>query len=176
MPCRWVFLSIQAPLANLEGVHLWDFWEKRSSTSGFLSWTQRLLRIYVGATAPMIRYGAQRARILRPRCIGAERPQTQLLIYLSMHACTFCMKCCKKKQIFHNEFVHHSIASCYSPLQTKHFVTLLFSLQFILLKNFYIYLKNYREHCLNLVFKHMGMFQKLHIKKCDILSHITNTN
>jgi len=24
-----------------------DFWEKRSSTSGFLSWTQRLLRIYV---------------------------------------------------------------------------------------------------------------------------------
>ena len=31
----------------------------------------------------MIRYGAQRARLLRPRCIGAERPRTQLLINLS---------------------------------------------------------------------------------------------
>ena len=35
----------------------------------------------------MIRYGAQRARLLRPRCIVAERPRTQLLIYLPIHVC-----------------------------------------------------------------------------------------
>ena len=29
--------------------------------------------------APMIRYGAQKARLLRPRCIWAERPRTQML-------------------------------------------------------------------------------------------------
>jgi len=33
----------------------------------------------------MIRYGAQRTRLLRPRCIGAERPRTQLLIYPSIY-------------------------------------------------------------------------------------------
>lgn len=37
--------------------------------------------------------------------------------------------------------IFHSTASCYSPLQTKHFVTLLFSLQFILLKILSIYLE-----------------------------------
>ena len=88
---------------------------------------------------------------------------------VSMHACTSCTKCYKKKTIFHNGFVCYSTASCYSPLQTKHFVILLFSLQFILLNILYIYLKNNWKHCLNLVFKHMGMFQKLHIKKSDIL-------
>jgi len=41
--------------------------------------------------------------------------------------------------------------------------------QFILLKFLYSYLENNWEHCLILVFKHMGMFQKLHIKKSDIL-------
>ena len=35
--------------------------------------------------APMIRYGAQRAPLFRPRCIGAERPQTQLLIYPNLN-------------------------------------------------------------------------------------------
>jgi len=33
----------------------------------------------------MVRYGAQRARLLRPRCIGAEGPRTQLLIYLYIY-------------------------------------------------------------------------------------------
>ena len=84
------------------------------------------------------------------------------------HACTFCRKCCKKP-IFHNGFICHSTASCYSSLQTKHFVILLFSLQFILPKILYIYLKNNWKHCLNLLFKCKGMFQKLHIKKFDIL-------
>lgn len=74
-----------------------------------------------------------------------------------------------KKPILHIGFVCHSTASCYSPLQTKHFVTLLFSLQFILLTILYNYLKNNWKHCLNLVFKHMGMFQKLRIKKSDIV-------
>ena len=40
----------------------------------------------------MIRYGAQRA-CLRPRCIGAERPRTQMPIYLSIYVpiylCTY---------------------------------------------------------------------------------------
>jgi len=30
--------------------------------------------------------GAQRANLLRPRCVGAERPRTQLQIYLSILA------------------------------------------------------------------------------------------
>ena len=54
--------------------------KERSSISGFLSWTQRLLRLSLRAMVPLIWYGAQRTRQIRPRCIGAEGPRTQLTI------------------------------------------------------------------------------------------------
>ena len=41
----------------------------------------------------MIRYGAQRASLLRPRCIGAERPRTQLLINQSIYL-SICLSVC----------------------------------------------------------------------------------
>jgi hypothetical protein len=44
MPCKWVPLSIGAPLGNLEGGFACrDFWIEKDSISGFLSWTDRTL-------------------------------------------------------------------------------------------------------------------------------------
>jgi len=42
------------------------------------------LELQQGCGAPMFRYGAQRAGHKRPRCVGAGRAQTQMLIYLSI--------------------------------------------------------------------------------------------
>ena len=83
MPCRRVFLSIGAPLANLEAVRLRGLLREKKYIWVPCLDPEIIKILCLGATAPMIRYGAQRARLLRPRCIGAERPQTQLLIYLS---------------------------------------------------------------------------------------------
>jgi hypothetical protein len=45
MPCKRVFLSIGAPLGNLEGDSLaGTLWGEKGSISGFLFWTQRTLR------------------------------------------------------------------------------------------------------------------------------------
>jgi hypothetical protein len=64
-----------------------------------------------------------------------------LTFLVGQYACMYLLYKVLKKSIFHNGFVCHSTAPCYSPLQTKHFVILLFLLQFILLKILYIYLK-----------------------------------
>ena len=93
-----------------------------------------------------------------------------LTFLVEQYACMYLLyKVLLTTPVFHNGFVCHSTASCYSPLQTEHFVTLLFSLHFILLKILYIYLENNWEHFLNLVFKHMGMLQNPHSKKSDIV-------
>jgi len=47
MPCRQVSLSTGALLRTWRGFICRDFWEKRKSISGFLSWTQRPLRFSV---------------------------------------------------------------------------------------------------------------------------------
>jgi len=75
MPCRCIFLPIGAPLANLEGVCLWGLLRenKRCIWVPFLD-TEVIKILCLGATASMIRYGAQSAPLLRPWCIGAERP------------------------------------------------------------------------------------------------------
>jgi hypothetical protein len=46
MPCNRVSLSLLVPLGNLEGIRLPGLFEKREkgSISGFVSWTQRILR------------------------------------------------------------------------------------------------------------------------------------
>jgi len=44
MPCKSASLSIGVLLGNLEGVHLPGLLREEKSISGFLSWTQRLLR------------------------------------------------------------------------------------------------------------------------------------
>jgi len=75
MLCRQVFLSSRAPLANLERVCLRGLLreKKKYFWAPFLG-PEVIKILCLGATAPMIRYGAQRAHLLRPRCIGAERP------------------------------------------------------------------------------------------------------
>jgi len=71
-----------SPLGNLEGVRLLGLLREKKYI-----WVPFLDLVFIkilslGAKAPMPRYGAQRARPLRPRCIGAEWPRTQLLIQL----------------------------------------------------------------------------------------------
>jgi len=44
MSCKPIFLSIGAQLGNLEGIHLPGLFEGKGSMSGFLFWTQSLLR------------------------------------------------------------------------------------------------------------------------------------
>jgi len=45
MPCKRVSVSIRAPLGNLKGDSLsGTFLREKDSISGFLSWTQRILR------------------------------------------------------------------------------------------------------------------------------------
>jgi hypothetical protein len=39
-----ISLSIGAPLGNLDGIHILERFERKESISGFLSWTQRILR------------------------------------------------------------------------------------------------------------------------------------
>ena len=73
--CRPISLSIEAPLGNLEGVRLWGLLREKK----YYIWVsfldpQVIKLLSLGATAPRIRYGAQRARLLRPRCIGLRGP------------------------------------------------------------------------------------------------------
>jgi len=42
--CKWVSLSMEALMGNLQGIRLRDFLRERDSISGFLSWTQRTSR------------------------------------------------------------------------------------------------------------------------------------
>jgi len=85
MPCRRVFLSIGVPLANLEGVRLWGLLREKKLYIRVPFLDPEVIKILcLGATASMIRYGAQRDSLLRPRCIGVGGPRTQLLIYLSI--------------------------------------------------------------------------------------------
>ena len=77
MPCRRVFLSIGALLGNLEGVLLLELLREKKYYILVSFLDPEVIKVLsLGATAPTIRYGAQRARLLRPRCIGAERPGT----------------------------------------------------------------------------------------------------
>jgi len=41
-------ISIVAPLGNLEGVDCRDFLREKDSISGFLSWTQRIIKVKSG--------------------------------------------------------------------------------------------------------------------------------
>ena len=84
MPCRRVFLSTGVPLVNLEGVSLRGLLKEKKLYIWVPFLDPEVTKILcLGATALMIRYGAQMSHLLRPRYIGAERPRTQLLIYLS---------------------------------------------------------------------------------------------
>jgi len=87
MPCRRVALFIGAPLGNLEGIRFLELLREKK----YYIWVpfldpEAIKILSLGATASMIRYGAQRTRLLWPRCIGAERHRTQLLIYVSILA------------------------------------------------------------------------------------------
>jgi len=44
MPCKWVCVSIGAPLGNPEVIYLLGLLSEKVGISGFLSWTQRALR------------------------------------------------------------------------------------------------------------------------------------
>ena len=44
IPCKWIPLSIGAPLGKLEGIRLLGLLREKDSISGFLFWTQRILR------------------------------------------------------------------------------------------------------------------------------------
>ena len=77
MPCRRVSLSIGALLGNLEGVLLLELLREKKYYIWVSFLDPEVIKVLsLGATAPTIRYGARRARLLRPRCIGAERPGT----------------------------------------------------------------------------------------------------
>jgi hypothetical protein len=45
MPCRWVSLSLGAPMGNLEGIRLPGLLREKDSIFRFLSWTQRILSL-----------------------------------------------------------------------------------------------------------------------------------
>jgi len=45
MPCKELSLSIVVPLGNLEGIRLLGLLRENDSISGFISWTQRTLKI-----------------------------------------------------------------------------------------------------------------------------------
>jgi len=49
MPCRWTSLFIGVLLGNLEGVRLLGFLRDKKSISGFLSWTQAIKILNLGA-------------------------------------------------------------------------------------------------------------------------------
>ena len=88
MPCKELSLSIVVPLGNLEGIRLLGLLRENDSISGFISWTQRTLKILsLGAIwdfgkgtglywADTSLWGAKDPSI-RPRCIGTVKAGTQ---------------------------------------------------------------------------------------------------
>ena len=107
MPCRQVSLFIGAPMGNLEGVCLLGLLREKKYYIWVPFLDPEVIKILsLGATAPMIRYGAQRARLLRPRCIGAETPQTQLLICPPTHPPTYLSVCLSAYLSIFHSFIH----------------------------------------------------------------------